>query len=138
MKKLTMIYIGRRLSDDIVLQAFLHNRKEYYWTRIKFAVIGGKFEAKKAADGSMTMNKSQFSSGHIDESEIKQEWLDADSAAEEFLKKRREKNRAKNLITKKDWEVLKPRHYRCRKLSFWEQGAFADHIARLVLRGDKK
>ncbi len=127
-----MIYIGRRMgSDDKPLQAFLHNKKEFYWKRIKFLLIGGKYEVTS----DFKMNRRPKFLGFIDD--IPQEWRDSDSAVDEEMKRRREYGKAKNIVDP-HWDALKPLHLRAKKLNYFERSAFAKHVARLILEGRKK
>lgn len=133
-----MLYIGRRLGDNgDVLQCFLHNKKKYFWKGISYAVIGGRFEANKNETGEIYMSRKARVISNIEQDRIKQEWIDSDLAAEAFLKEKREKNKAKENISKKDWELLKPFHLRAKNLSVFERDAFANYVRRLIILGHK-
>jgi hypothetical protein len=129
-----MLYIGRRIQgqwDEKVVSAFLYNKKEYYWSGIKYVQIGARYEATD--DFKMARNP-KFVSGF---EEILPEWIDKDKAAEECLRRKRESSRAKNL-SDESWPSLRPLHLRAKKLSFFEKQRFAEYIARLIIQGKKK
>lgn len=133
-----MTYVGRRLNaDESVAHTFIYQRKNYQWSSLRGLVIGGRYWATYSEDGL----RKQFPRRpeRIDFlKEIPQEWYDMDTAAETFLKERRESARAKNLITKKDWALIEPLYLRAKKLNINERFAFAEYVRRMIFQGFKK
>lgn len=137
MKKIQLTFIGLRITqDDKVMQAFLHGKERLYFTGIKFLSIGRKYEAVSKGKGEISMLKNPPVID-CDPVNITSEWRDANSAAIQFMKRKREALKGKREADEM-WPALKPLHERCLKLNAWERRSFAEYVARLIVSGVKK
>jgi hypothetical protein len=98
MKKIELTYIGRRLHGDSVFQFFTDGKTELPYRGLRGLVIGFVYPAQRYSDGKTTISKRPEAlreSGR----ECRQ-WAALDGVAEEFLHKRRARDRAHDLVRK--------------------------------------
>ena len=89
MKKVELIYIGRRILDaekGILARAFVKKLggKEIYWTKARWCSIGYKYLAKEKADG-LTMDVVPERTGEANLTEAQREELESKDAAAEAV-----------------------------------------------------
>jgi hypothetical protein len=132
-----LTYIGKRISvfGDSTSHAFLKpDGTEVHFGRIAGLYLGHVYEATDSKNG-LQLSRRPTS---VDQVEIKEKWRDANAAAEERMRQRREAAKATNLINEDLWRTLEPIHRRAAKLSLFEKNAFAEAIVRAIIKGKTK
>lgn len=113
MKKLPLIYIGRRVSGERVVHTFLDpkTKKEMCWLKVRYVHIGYVYEAEVHDKGVVKMElvPERFDPPVAINEDTLRKWELLDVAANAFLKRKRAANSARrNNSVKEVINRLKP------------------------------